>query len=126
MIMSHIKLDIDGMIDWKRMRMVLEFFKLKPEYELSSWARTRHGYHLNLFFLKALNDKELCFIQCAMGSDYARECLNWRRITKGSVWQKRNWNVLFKSKYIVDRNGKRSLASKEEPLDIRKLKEKLE
>lgn len=121
-----IKLDIDGKkIDWKRIRTVIEIFYLHVDFHESKWSKTNHGFHVEIVVNDVLTDRDICFFQTAMGSDYKRECLNWWRLTRGSEWQKRNWNVLFQKKYWVSPDGKVKLKSNERLLKPNMIRRKL-
>ena len=128
--MKCIKLDIDERrIDWKRIRTVIQFFKLKINLDMSWIAKTKKGFHIYLFISNSdelkVTDEDLCFIQCAMGDDYKRSCLNWKRVTIGHDWQKKNWNVLFNMKIHSDLKGHSKIASMEKPLGNIQLKRRL-
>ena len=121
-----LKLDIDGKkINWQRIRAVKEIFKLKIDIDKSRILRTKKGHHIYLAVKNDLNDEFLCFLQCAMGDDYKRSCLNMNRIKFGERWQKDTWNVLFSKKFYVDTKGKTTLASEEMELDNEILRRKL-
>jgi len=98
--MKTIKMDFDGSIDWKRVRIVAKMFSLKFA-GTSKVAKTRKGWHIYLDVMQPeeLSDEDICFLQCAMGSDYKREMFNWKRIRFGTMWQKQTWNVLFAQKW---------------------------
>lgn len=127
--MEILKLDIDGRLDWKRIRSVIEMFNLDVDFARSSISSTLHGYHIYLGINSntKIDDRELCFMQAVMGSDWRREILNWMRITRGAAWQKRNWNVLFMKKFSVDlATGRRKLSSKERVLCTSTLERRLD
>ena len=123
--MATIKLDCDRGIKWRRIRDVVQIFKLEVNFSKSKIFRTKKGHHIYLEVTNDLNDEFICFLQCAMGSDYRRECLNWRRIKFGEQWQKDTWNVLFAKKYYVDTKGNMTLASEEIEIDNEILRRKL-
>ena len=120
-----LKLDLDGRIDWKRIRAVKEIFQLKIDFDKSKISRTKKGHHIKLEVDNKMDDEFMCFLQEAMGSDFSRECLNMRRIKFGEQWQKDTWNVLFSKKFYVDTKGKTTLASEEMELDNEILRRKL-
>jgi hypothetical protein len=120
-----LKMDIDGKkVDWKRIKTVVEMFKLKINIPESKIAKTKRGFHIYLHCNDKLNDEDVCFIQLACNSDYKREILNLLRVKKGD-WQGDNFNVLFAKKYHVDTKGKTTLASEEVELDNEILRRKL-
>lgn len=106
--MTLLKIDIDGKVKWKRIRTALDILGLKVDFDASSICKTAHGFHLKLDVNRKLDDKDACFVQMAVGSDFKRECLNHRRITEGDA----NWNVLFSQKFKKGR-----MTSKEMPVD---------
>jgi len=62
--------------------------------------RTVKGYHMRILIDNPeLCDPEIVLIQCLMGSDKKRECLNYLRVLNNT----KHWNVLFKTK--EDMNG---------------------
>lgn len=122
--MPILKLDLDGKVEWKRLRIVKKMFDLRIDFLYSRWAKTRNGYHIYLFLKNVLDEKAICFIQCAMGSDYRREVFNWMRIIRGA-WKRRTFNVLFTKKFAVDWKGRLILTSEEKELPISSLKRHL-
>jgi len=115
--MKMLKLDIDHKkIPWKRMGAVKNICNLRFDFEKSSIHRTRKGYHLRLALLGNHSDAELCFLQCALGSDFARESLNWMRVKRGE----QSWNVLFSMKFkLKDIGSAPEKVSEEVELDRR-------
>ena len=115
---------MDGKVDWKRLKIVKKMLDLSIDFEQSRWAKTKHGYHIYLFLKNVLDEKAICFIQCAMGSDYRRELFNWMRILRGT-WKRRTFNVLFTKKFAVDWKGRLILSSEEKELYAGALKRHL-
>jgi hypothetical protein len=123
--MTTLKFDIDEkVIDWKRIKTVLEMFKIKINISKSKIAKTKKGFHLYLHTDKKIKDNDICFIQLACNSDYKREVLNLLRL-KRRGWQRDNFNVLFSQKYHVDAKGNTKLASEEVEMDNEILRRKL-
>lgn len=116
---TFIKLDIDGSIDWERIRIAKEMFGLRVVYSGCSIHKTRHGYHLRIYVENDIGDEELCMVQACMGDDYKRAILNWNRVHHGTGWNKKHWNVLFSMKFAVDPKNANSheLISQERELD---------
>lgn len=98
-----IKLDFDfrskrQLIRQMKSRLFLfSFFRLDPLAVEA--ARTKRGWHIRLAAPETLRNEDISFIQLAFGSDYVRECLNWRRLK----WGIKEWNILFTEKH---RDGK--------------------
>lgn len=113
--MKMLKIDIDQKrIPWKRMGVVKNICNLRFDFARSSIHRTRKGYHIRLALLGNHSDAEVCFLQCAIGSDFHRESLNWMRVKRGE----KSWNVLFSMKFRTKTlNGKLRKISEEVELD---------
>jgi hypothetical protein len=58
-------------------------------------TRTKHGWHLYLEVRNKMCDLDVVFVQLLLGSDFRRECFNYRRVQLGL----RDWNFLFSEKY---------------------------
>jgi hypothetical protein len=121
--MMMIKLDIDQKrIPWKRMGAVKNICGLRFDFAKSSIHRTHKGFHIRLALLGNHSDAEVCFLQCALGSDFHREALNWMRVKRGE----KSWNVLFKMKFRTKTLwGKPIKLSEEVELDRRILQRNL-
>jgi hypothetical protein len=123
---ATLKLDIDGKIDWERLRMVVNGFSLNIDFDKSKIARTRHGYHVYLSVNDKLKSEDMCFLQLLGGSDCRREMFNWNRIRHGIGWERKYWNVLFKQKFHVDTKGNKKLVSEEKEMSNNILRRMLE
>ena len=77
-------------------RAVLWFFKL--QIIKLKVCTTNHGYHIYITVNKKINNKDLVFIQVALGSDIYRECFYWKRI-KYPILPNKGWNILFQKKH---------------------------
>jgi len=96
-----LKLDLDKPVDivsvGKRFVVVRKFFQIKSEGFAIVEKSTKHGKHITINFEseQKLDDRDICFLQLLIGSDWRRELFNWCRIRSGC----RKWNVLFARKY---------------------------
>jgi len=83
---------------------IIRFFKLK--IKKIQVFKTRKGYHIYLYINNRLSNKDIVFLQLALGSDFMRECYYWRRI-KYPKLPKREWNILFYEKEYSKKSKKR-------------------
>ena len=72
-------------------------------------SRTRHGWHVRLYFANSIPDLILVCIQLTLGSDRKRELLNFRRVVNGEPC----WNRLSACKTHIRRNGATEIISEE-------------
>lgn len=107
-----LKLDIDSkkVPDFDRIKTVVEMLDL--EVKNAEVFTTKHGYHIYID-ISRIDDKQIPFIQMAMGSDYKREMLNQIRVKGRQGNPPKFWNVLFIKKYSATRDSICSLSSKE-------------
>lgn len=102
---AELKIDIDEKrLDEKktidRLFLLNRFLQFKGIGILKK--KTRHGHHLTVTFetSRKLDDRDIVFLQLALGSDYKREMFNWLRVKSGC----KKWNALFREK--VNSKGK--------------------
>jgi len=58
--------------------------------------RTKHGWHFYIEVRNKMSDLDVVFTQSLLGSDFKRECFNYRRVQLGIT---KDWNMLFTDKY---------------------------
>lgn len=115
-------MDIDcKRINWKRMGIVRNILGLEFDFAKSSICKTKKGFHIRLFIKNKMTDKDICFVQMAMGSDYKRESNNYVRVRN----HEDNWNVLFSQKYASEKLlGEVFKVSEETPMQSQKMFER--
>lgn len=119
-----IKLDYDNITERQLKRLlstrkkVLWFFKLAP-LSLNCF-KTNHGYHVYITTNKHIQNKDLVFIQLALGSDFYRECFYWKRV-KYPILPHKRWNILFQKKYYNNGTTSQETIKKRLSLNLFKL-----
>jgi hypothetical protein len=71
--------------------------------------KTEHGWHFYVTLQQQLKPEDIAYLQLALGSDYKRECFNWRRVRLKLF---KDWNVLYREKFderdrLVSKEGER-------------------
>jgi len=99
--MSTIKLDYDNMkiedvntTFWNRLVTLQKILKIRLTEIRLRQSSSRNGYHIIARTKTKLEPAEIVLIQLALGSDYVRELMQYRRYKLG--WK--TWNVLFEEK----------------------------
>lgn len=60
--------------------------------------RTRHGWHMLIYWNRSFKPIEQVAIQCVLGSDRQRESYNLARVMSGK--KSKRWNLLFERKLL--------------------------
>ncbi len=108
--MKTLKLDLDGknglslFLDriWILKYLGIKVVKVKIHH-------TTNGFHARLVCDNHIEPVKAILIQALLGSDYRRELCNLLKIERGC----KNWNILFKRKWKIDKLGQEVLVSQE-------------
>jgi len=105
--MTEIKLDFDNLTEKRLLSLVQSRWRFlfrhdwpgvgRLRVQYVDAQRTRHGYHVRIGVKRNIGNRDLNFLQLALGSDFRRECLNLRRIV--ACRQMKAWNVLYAVKF---------------------------
>jgi hypothetical protein len=111
-------LDYDG----KELGYKRSLGRVKRVFEVDSFLKiktvrihqTKNGFHTRIIVGSEvkLSDSDIITIQVLLKSDYMREVFNFLRIKSGVIT---HWNILFKSKWKLDKNGNKVILSQEKP-----------
>jgi len=107
--MKAIKLDLDGgksLLRETLKRIEIANKILDNNFETTIVYKTKHGWHLYITAKKDLGEYRIVAMQAILGSDWARELYNYKRV---GLNKSKNWNILFK----VKRNLEGKILSKE-------------
>ena len=108
--MKFLKLDLDGKngLDTFLDRMwIMKYLGLKVID--AKVYHTTNGYHLVLELDNEIDNIKAILIQCILGDDYRRAACLLMRVERGC----KDWNVLFKTKYKINKLGQRVKVSEE-------------
>jgi len=107
---KFLKLDLDGKngLDTFLDRMwIMKYLGLKVID--AKVYHTTNGYHLVLELDNEIDNIKAILIQCILGDDYRRAACLLMRVERGC----KDWNVLFKTKYKINKLGQRVKVSEE-------------
>jgi len=108
--MKFLKLDLDGKngLDTFLNRMwIMKYLGLKVT-DVKVY-HTTNGYHLVLELDNEIDNVKAILIQAILGDDYRRAACLLLRVERGC----KDWNVLFRQKYKINRLGQRVKVSEE-------------
>ena len=83
---------------WKRFRKVCRVIGNRPVW--FRYDKTRHGWHVVIWWRYAMQPWEHLALQAILGSDWRREAMNFARLAAGRSdrFSMERWNILYQEK----------------------------
>lgn len=116
---SLVQLDVDRLTQDELVEMVRQRWPFLLRFTWPKFGKlrikslnvrkTRHGWHIRIYVKNKVQGVALAFLQQAFGSDFRRECYNFRRIME--IKQMKSWDLLYAWKF----NGQDQIISYESP-----------